>query len=74
MSCPYCGDEGFVGKPSPEDSICSKCGARFEGCDKPVNLLKCTNRNCGRHWIYKGRKTFPNYTSCPACKGSVRCP
>ena len=56
------------------ESTCSKCGARFYVNDKPFNLLKCSNRHCQRQWIYKGKKTFPSYTSCPDCKGSVRCP
>jgi len=72
--CPYCGAAGFITKPDPEESKCSKCGARFYGTDRPVNLLKCGNRACQRSWIYKGKKTFPSYTSCPDCHSNVKCP
>jgi DNA-directed RNA polymerase subunit RPC12/RpoP len=74
MACPYCGEEGFVANLPPEESTCPKCGAVFYGSDKPANLLKCPNRHCGRAWIYKGKKAYPAYTSCPSCKSSVRCP
>lgn len=72
--CPYCGAAGFIAKPDPEESKCIKCGARFYTNDKPANLLKCGNRNCMRQWIYKGKKTFPAYSTCPNCHSSVRCP
>ncbi len=72
--CPYCGAEGFIAKPYPEEFKCAHCGARFYGQENPVNLLKCSNPNCLREWIYKGARRYPKYTSCPDCKSSVRCP
>lgn len=71
-ACPYCGREWFEAKEYPDASKCLKCGAIFYGSDKPANLLKC-NR-CLKQWIYKGKKSFPSYTTCPDCKSSVRTP
>jgi len=36
MTCPNCGDSGFIAKPYPEESKCSHCGASFYGSDKAV--------------------------------------
>lgn len=36
MSCPNCGDSGFIAKPYPEESHCDHCGASFFGSDKAV--------------------------------------
>ena len=36
--------------------------------------LKCTNPECGRKWIYKGKKKYPSYASCPDCHRNIKLP
>ena len=34
--------------------------------------LKCTRTMCGHEWIYRGKRRYPQVTSCPSCLGAVR--
>jgi len=36
--------------------------------------LKCPRPMCGHEWTYRGKRRYPQVTSCPACLGAVRVP